>query len=241
MDGRILLPANGIGATVGDMRGRTVPVAVAGAAAGALSVLTARWSALHWGATTEEAREPLPGDEILPRAALVATRSITIEAPLEQVWPWVVQLGADRGGFYSYDRLENLLGCRLRSADTVVEAWQQLAVGDLVRLHPKVALAVAAVEPGRFLVLHAAPASAASGSGPPSAAAAAAPYDFTWSFVLRRHPHRATRLITRERFDYTHAWSPALAEPVAVASSVMSQKMLRGIRDRAEGRLPVTL
>ena len=61
-----------------------------------------------------------------------------------------------------------------------------------------------------------------------------APYDFTWSFVLRRHPHRATRLITRERFAYTHPWSPLLVEPVSAASSLMCQKMLRGIRDRVE-------
>ena len=199
---------------------------VAGAAA--LAVVTLRWSALHWGATTEETRERLPGDEILRDPGLVATRAITIEAPPEEVWRWVVQMGADRGGFYSYDRLENLAGCRLQSADTVVEDWQHLTPGDLVRLHPRVALAVTAVEPGRSLVLHAAPAM----PGDP----AAAPYDFTWSFVLRRHPHRATRLITRERFAYRHQWSPLLVEPVAAVSSLMSQRMLRGIRDRAEGR-----
>ncbi|MGO4600861.1 SRPBCC family protein [Terrabacter sp. 2YAF2] len=196
--------------------------------AAALAVITLRWSALHWGATTEETRERLPGDEILRDPGLVATRAITIEAPPEEVWRWVVQMGADRGGFYSYDRLENLAGCRLHSADTVVDDWQHLAVGDLVRLHPQVALTVAAVDPGRSFVLHAAPAM----PGDP----AAAPYDFTWSFVLRRHPHRATRLITRERFAYLHRWSPLFVEPVAVASSLMSQKMLRGIRDRAERR-----
>jgi hypothetical protein len=208
------------------MRGLVAPV-VAGAAA--LTVVTLRWSALHWGATTEESREVLPGDDILRDPGLVATRAITIEAPPEQVWPWVVQLGADRGGFYSYDRIENLVGCGVHSADTVVEEWQHVAVGDLVHLHPKVALSVAAVDPGRSLVLHAAPAV----PGVPGAPEAA-PYDFTWSFVLRRHPHRATRLIARERFLYTHPWSPLLVEPVAAASSAMSRKMLLGIRDRAE-------
>lgn len=211
------------------MRRLLAPV-VAPVLAGAslLTVVTLRWSALHWGATTEETREHLAGDEILRDPGLVATRAITIEAPPEEVWRWVVQMGADRGGFYSYDRLENLAGCRLHSADTVVDAWQHLAPGDVVRLHPRVALAVAAVDPGRSLVLHAAPAM----PGDPEAA----PYDFTWSFVLRRHPHRATRLISRERFAYSHPWSPLLVEPVAAASSLMSQKMLRGIRDRAERR-----
>ena len=220
---RISPTANGFRTTVKIMRRLVAPL-VAGAAV--LSVVTLRWSALHWGATTEETREHLPGDEILPVAGLVATRAITIEAPPEDVWPWVVQLGADRGGFYSYDRLENLAGCRLHSADTIAPEWQQLAVGDLVRLHPQVALAVASVAPARSLVLHAGPAV----PGDPEAA----PYDFTWSFVLRRHPHRATRLITRERFAYSHRWSPLLVEPVSAASSLMSQKMLRGIRDRAE-------
>ncbi len=205
------------------MRRSLAPVVVG---AVVLSVVTLRWSALHWGATTEESREPLPGDELLPVAGLVATRAITIQAPPEDVWPWVVQLGADRGGFYSYDRIENLVGCRLHSADSVVEEWQHLEAGDVVRLHPQVALAVASVDPGRSLVLRA-PQAEQAGSE-------AAPYDFTWSFVLRRHPHRATRLITRERFAHTHRWSPLVVEPVSVASSLMSQKMLRGIRDRAE-------
>ncbi|GAA2471522.1 SRPBCC family protein [Terrabacter carboxydivorans] len=192
----------------------------------ALGVVTLRWSALHWGATTEETRERLPGDEILPDPGLVATRAVTVEAPTEEVWRWVVQMGSDRGGFYSYDGLENLAGCHLHSADAVVDAWQHLEPGDLVRLHPRVALAVTAIEPGRSLVLHA----GAAMPGDPSAA----PYDFTWSFVLRRHPHRATRLIVRERFSYPHPWSPVLVEPVSAVSSLMSQKMLRGIRDRAE-------
>jgi len=205
------------------MRRLVAPVVVGAAV---LAVVTLRWSALHWGATTEETREHLPGDEILPVAGLVATRAVTIQAPPEDVWPWIVQLGADRGGFYSYDRLENLAGCRLHSADTVVEEWQHLEAGDVVRLHPRVALGVASVDPRRSLVLHAARAV----PGDPEAA----PYDFTWSFVLRRHPHRATRLVIRERFAYTHRWSPLVVEPVTMASSLMSQKMLRGIRDRAE-------
>ena len=134
------------------MRRLVAPVLVGAAA---LSVVTARFSALHWGATTEESREPLPGDELIHDAGLVATRAITIEAVPEAVWPWVVQIGADRGGFYSYDRLENLAGCNLRSADSVVPEWQHLAPGDLVRLHPQVALTVASVEPNHSLVLRA--------------------------------------------------------------------------------------
>jgi hypothetical protein len=222
------------------MRRLAAPLVVGAAA---LSVVTARWSVLHWGATTEESREPLPGDELILDPGLVATRAITIEALPEAVWPWIVQIGADRGGFYSYDALENLAGCGLRSADTIVPAWQHLTPGDLVRLHPQVALTVVSVDPNHSLVLRAAPVprreEAVSDAAPPDgirdgAATMAAPYDFTWAFVLRRHPHAATRLIARERFGYTHRWSPLLVEPVSAASSLMSQKMLRGIRDRAE-------
>lgn len=222
------------------MRRLAAPLLVGAAA---LSVVTARWSALHWGATTEESREPLPGDELIADPGLVATRAITIEALPEMVWPWVVQIGADRGGFYSYDRIENLVGCNLRSVKTVVPEWQHLGPGDLVRLHPQVALTVVSVEPDHSLVLRAAPPTnrdrAGSEATPPDGirprgATPDAPYDFTWAFVLRRHPHTATRLITRERFGYTHRWSPLLVEPVSAASSLMSQKMLRGIRDRAE-------
>ncbi|NUO90652.1 MAG: hypothetical protein HOQ18_07490, partial [Dermatophilaceae bacterium] len=147
-------------------------------------------------------------------------------APPEAVWPWIVQIGADRGGFYSYDPLENLAGFRLRSAETIGPEWQHLGPGDVVRLHPEVALTVVSVDPNHSLVLRAAPAPAPAparegarfGATPPDGirdgdAARDAPYDFTWAFVLRRHPHAATRLITRERFGYTRWWSPLLVEP----------------------------
>lgn len=199
---------------------------VGGVAAAGLSVWTLRWSAMRWGATTGETTEPLPGDEVLPGARLVATRAITIDAPPDRVWPWVVQIGQGRAGFYSYDGLENLVGCDIHSANRIVESWQHLEPGNLVRLHPQVALSVASVDPGHSLVLHA---GAAMGD-----AALSAPYDFTWAFVVRRHPGLTTRLIVRERYAYESPASAILIESVCAASAVMSRKMLRGIRDRAE-------
>ena len=95
----------------------------------ALTVVTARWTALHWGATTGEVDETLPGDDVVRDAGLVATRAITIDAPPERVWPWVVQIGQGRGGFYSYDWLENLVGCDIHSADEIVEPWQHVVAG----------------------------------------------------------------------------------------------------------------
>jgi hypothetical protein len=81
--------------------------------------------------------ESLPGDELVEHPNVEATHAITINAPVEEVWPWLVQLGQDKGGFYSHSRLENLVGCRLRNADRIVPEFQHLSVGDAVRLHPK--------------------------------------------------------------------------------------------------------
>jgi hypothetical protein len=118
-----------------------------------VAVAIARRRYLRWGATDEEVNMALPGDELLPRADLTATRAIAIRAAVDGVWPWVAQLGQGRGGFYSYDFLENLVGCEIHSADGVVREWQATAVGDEVRLHPDVTLIVALLEPGQALVL----------------------------------------------------------------------------------------
>jgi hypothetical protein len=200
-------------------------VGVAGAVAGAYALL-ARPRHLRWGATDEESSGPLPGDDLVANPDLTATRAITVRASADQVWPWVAQLGQGRGGFYSYDVLENLVGCEIHSADRVVPEWQALEVGDEVRLHPEMPLVVAALEPGCAFVLRG---GVLMGDGAP-------PYDFTWTFALREQPDGTTRMLVRERYAYTQWWSSLLVEPVEAASFVMSQKMLRGIRDRAEGR-----
>ena len=227
-------------------------VQVAGAVLGAVAF--GRWAVgrlrpwqLTWGASAQEAAGRLPGDGFVPSADLVATRAISIAAPPEQVWPWIAQLGQQHGGFYSYDRLENLAGCRIHSADEVVEAWQDVRVGDALHLHPEVALEVARVEPGRALVVRGAVPVAGSLSrtvatdvNAPSAVPSAAPpptppYDFSWAFVLRTE-QGGTRLLVRERYGYLRPSAAALVEPLALVSFVMTQRMLRGIRDRAEGR-----
>ncbi|TDV44145.1 SRPBCC family protein [Actinophytocola oryzae] len=197
-------------------------IAVAGVLAGYLAF--ARDRQLRWGATDDEVSGDLPGDELLAGADLVATRAVTVAATPKEVWPWIVQLGQSRGGFYSYDVLENLVGCRIHNADRVVSEWQHIAVGDEVRLHPEVALTVAAVSPGRALVLRG---GVPMDDVPP-------PYDFTWAFVVAERPDGTTRLLVRERYAYTRGWAALLVEPVAVISFLMSRKMLRGIRDRAE-------
>lgn len=140
------------------------------------------------------------------------------------MWPWIAQLGQGRGGFYSYDFLENLAGCDVHSADRIVPEWQDVMAGDEVRLAPQANLAVAYLERGRSLVLR---------GGIPMGNTAP-PYDFTWAFVLEDGPAGTTRLLVRERYAYTRPWARLLVEPVEAVSFVMSRKMLGGIRDRAE-------
>jgi hypothetical protein len=193
------------------------------ASAVAAYVLAGRRWQLRWGASSREVDARLPGDDLVENPHLVATRAITIRARPVDVWPWVVQLGQNRGGFYSYDVLENLVGCRIHSADRIVPAWQDVTVGDPVHLAPEVALTAAIVDPPHAFVL----------SGGVPMGETAPPYDFSWSFVLEGR-NSATRLIVRERYGYTRWWTPLLVEPVEAVSFLMHQKMLRGIRDRAE-------
>lgn len=196
---------------------------VVGGAAAAY-VLGGRPWQLRWGATEAEVRATLPGDDLIPDADLTATRGIGIHASAQRVWPWVAQLGQGRGGLYSYDLLENLVGCDIHSADRIVPEWQDIRVRDEVRLHPDVPLDVAVVEPERALVLRG---GVPMGRTPP-------PYDFTWAFVLNEGTDGITRLLVRERYGYRRPWTPLLVEPVEAVSFVMSRKMLRGIRERAE-------
>jgi hypothetical protein len=167
----------------------------------------------------------LPGDELMPRADLTATRAITVRAcAADGVWPWIAQLGQGRGGFYSYDFLENLVGCDIRSAEQIVPEWQSIDIGAQVNLHPDVGLTAAIVEPGRNLVLRG---GVPTGGAPP-------PYDFTWAFAVRGQPDGTTRLVVRERYAYSRRWAPLLVEPVELISFVMSRRMMRGIKERAE-------
>jgi hypothetical protein len=211
----------------GPTRSRTAAIVVAVSGSAALA-FAGRTRLLRWGATDEEIEETQPGDELIVEANVTATRAITVRRSPAVVWPWVAQLGQGRGGFYSYDWLENVLGFDIHSADRVVSEWQQIEVGDEVRLAAMVGLKAAIVEPGRALVLQ--------GSLP---LARRPPFESTWAFILREQPDGTTRLISRERYGYKRWWAPFVVEPTQAASFVMSRKMLLGIRERAE-RAPVS-
>jgi hypothetical protein len=208
------------------MRCRTVAL---GGLAATVYALVIRPRLLRWGATPEEVGAELPGDELLASADLVATRAISIGAAPADLWPWIAQLGQGRGGFYSYDALENLAGCDIHSAEQVVPEWQDVRAGDPFRLHPEMELSVARVEPGSALVVW----SDRDGDGDGQAEM---PYDFTWAFVIRAAPGAPTRLVVRERYRYDSRSAAVMMEPVMAVSTFMTQKMLRGIRERAERR-----
>ncbi|MEA2493715.1 MAG: hypothetical protein QOJ29_1626 [Thermoleophilaceae bacterium] len=205
------------------MAGVTRCLAVGTAIAAVARPLKRRY--VRWGATDEEVATILPGDDLLPRADLTATRAVTVLASPDVVWAWIAQIGQGRAGFYSYDFLENLLGCGIHSSDRIVPEWQDVEAGSVVSLFPGGGLDVALASPRQALVLRG---GIPLGRTPP-------PYDFTWAFCLRcRRDETTTRLVVRERYAYTSWWAPVVVEPVQVISSIMSRRMLHGIKQRAE-------
>jgi hypothetical protein len=174
---------------------------------------------LNWGATKAETAHRMPGDEFLPSAAVVATRAVTVNAPARAIWPWLVQMGPHRGGAYSYDWIENLLGLDMHSADAVIPEFQNLAVGAIQRLGDHgPSLRVEILEPERTLVLRS--------------------DDGAWVWAFGLYPRGdVTRLVSRNRISPPHI-TPAskfvslyVMEP---GSLIMERKMLLGIKQRAE-------
>lgn len=178
-----------------------------------------RWI-LEWGATSAEAAGRLPGDELLEDADGVATRAITIDAPASAVWPWLAQMGpSPRGGAYTYDWIENLLGLNMHSAARVLPEYQHPQVGEGFG-YGRNRMRYRRVEPGRVLALQ-------SLDG-----------NWVWTFVLREQDGR-TRLVSRNRFRLPTLKDRLGMIPMEPASLVMERKMLRGIKERAE-RLAAT-
>ena len=174
-----------------------------------------RGPVLNWGATDAEADARLPGDELLEAADGVATRAITIDAPASAVWPWIAQIGpSPRGGAYTYDWIENLLGLNMHSTDRVLPEYQHPEVGDTLGYGPN-RMRFERVEPRRVL-------SSRSEDG-----------NWVWSFVLDEHDGE-TRLISRNRFRLPSLTARIGMIPMEPASLVMERKMLRGIKERAE-------
>ena len=176
---------------------------------------------LCWGTIGDETTRSLPGDDFVSANDLPITHAVGINAAAKGVWPWLVQIGQRRGGFYSYTWLENLFGCRMTNASKIVSQWQQLEVGDDIWLHPKAPpLKVIAMEPERALVL--------GGCSERSA--------FSWAFVLEEQSEHHTRLIVRGKGHWGMGWLEKpfnyfVDEP---AHFIMERKMLLELKRRVE-------
>lgn len=190
----------------------------------------------RWGATDAEVIRPLPGDELIPHPVQGYTRAITVRARAGDLWPWLVQMGQGRGGLYSYEGLENLVGCRIRNVERIVPELQDPKVGDLIRLGPKgyPCFRVWKIEPERALVLVAADPKTEQAVDPtPQEKGFSAA---TWQFFLEERGDGTTRLITRQRLVYSHdmALMWRMVEPV---DFVMGRKMMRNLKRLAERRV----
>jgi hypothetical protein len=204
---------------------------------GAYQCLFRPWH-VRWGAHDDEVERELPGDEMVPNANYQSTRAITISSRPEQIWPWLVQMGQGRGGFYSYAALENLIGLRLENANRIVPEWQKLAVGDIIALEPRGSgFTVAGLAPIQHILLFSdltGPEPGVPWPGTQNAESAS-----TWLFMLAPIDQHRTRLIVRWRARFL-GWKTChplgilvglMLEPMEF---VMERRMLLGIRSRAE-------
>jgi hypothetical protein len=176
----------------------------------------------RWGATDEEVNRTLPGKEFVPHPKGGYTQATTIQASVAEVWPWVAQIGQGRGGFYSYDTLENLVGCNIHSADRILPELQHWADGEGLRLYPDAPpIPLAVFEPDMTLLFAGRDENEIGNS---------------WGFYLEKVDESNTRLIARWHFDYKPKLGNkilynGIVEPI---SGVMQRKMLLGIKQRAE-------
>ena len=178
-----------------------------------------RWFA-RWGTTADEHTRAMAGDAIISHPTHSATHAVTIDAPPQDIWPWLVQMGSQRGGLYSYDGLDRLFGILDRpSANEVLPEFQQLAIGDTIGLGPRETLTVASLDPERALVL----------------SYNAHAFEWVWQFGLYPLDGSRTRLVSRgtERYANTiGAWLfMRIMEPAAF---LMTRRMLLGVKRRAE-------
>lgn len=182
---------------------------------------------VRWGARADEPDPSLPGEDLVPDPTWDYTHAVTIHTSADDVWPWIVQMGQGRGGFYTFAGLENVFGCRITNADSILADHQTLEVGDEVRLHPDVPMRVDVVEPGRSIVLGG---SLLDEADPTN--------KNLWAYHLIPDGPNRCRLVERGKTLHGRSltdrlfFSPLFVEPVGF---VMSREMLLGIKERAEG------
>ena len=196
-------------------------LAAAAAFAAAYAIAVRPWMR-RWGSTPEERAEPLPGDDLVRDAGSVTTRAVAIRAAVAEVWPWLVQMGQDRAGFYTHNWVERLLRSGIPDVHELHPEWQQLAVGDLVRTNrdlrgKALGWPVAAIDPGRSLVLRSKHMPVGS-----------------YAFVLRPVDAHTTRLIVRDRAAWRWWERPFALLVYEPLHAYMEIGLMQGARQRAE-------
>jgi len=192
-----------------------------------------------WGATEEEMQGDYPGDDLVPESKGVYLHAITINASAAEIWSWLVQIGQDRGGFYSYELLENMIGCKIRTADKIIPEYQHLEVGDSIPMHPSMGspYVVVAIEPERALVLLQRVDVKTGKTFELNDKMPEKYQNMSWLFFLEERDDGTTRMISRSRND----WNPSLGNTIfygifGALTIEMDRKMLKGIKERVEGR-----
>jgi len=203
-------------------------------ALGSVYALVVRPRLLRWGASDDELESPFPGADLVPGGVRTATMAVTIDAPPSRVWPWLVQMGTDRGGWYSWDLLDNF-GCR--SADRIHSEWQEVDLGDRFTGKPdgSESWQVAALEPERFLALRMS-LDLRGRQFDPAGRRPRRYTDSTWGFLLTELPGRRTRLLVSGYWALRPRWlqhvvSVAVLEP---AHWVMQTRQFANLKRRAE-------
>ena len=184
---------------------------------------------LRWGTVGTETTDSLPGDQLVPEPKWSYTLGISVDASPEDVWPWIAQIGQGRGGFYTYQTLENMVGCKISNTTEILPDHQHPTVGEDIYLHPTTPpLRIEIVDSPNALVLFG---SLVDIGGEESWGVS------TWQFVVNPGPDGGSRLLTRGRYDYTPDWKSRLAFarfPIEVITFVMSRKMMLEIKRLAE-------
>jgi len=178
-----------------------------------------RWMS-RWGTTPSDAAQVMAGDGLLVDPTYSGTLTVTVNALPEHIWPWLVQIGYQRGGLYSYDWLDRLFSYLDRpSATCILPEFQHLAVGDNIPLGRSPSWPVAVIEPCRALVLD-----MRNMSG----------FDWVWQFGLYPIDENRTRLVSRSRVRTQALWARLFTYAIEPAGFVMTRRMLLGLKDRAE-------
>lgn len=197
----------------------------------------------RWGTPEGEVTGPQPGDTLIPQPMLQMTHSISIQASPERVWEWIVQIGYQRGGFYSYDWLERMAGLKgLQSATRIEQALQKLQVGDTVKISPVTPMTVAVLQKNQAMVLRMLMSPITS--LPLDRMHPTEPWmDWSWAFLISpitgaNGAEQSCRLTSRVRAAYAPylpLW-PLMAIGMEPAAFLMDRKMLETVRSLAEGK-----